>query len=49
MIERCRDEIAQDAAFSIAEFRKGKLKAQTWDAPNQNIISGSTTQVNYTF
>ena len=31
MIERRRDEIAQDAAFSIAEFREGKLKAQTTD------------------
>ena len=31
MIERRRDEIAQDAAFSIAEFRKGRLKAQTAD------------------
>ena len=31
MIERRRDEIAQDAAFSLAEFREGKLKAQTAD------------------
>ncbi|MDJ0636804.1 MAG: hypothetical protein QNJ34_26730 [Xenococcaceae cyanobacterium MO_188.B29] len=31
MIERRRDEIAQDAAFSLTEFRKGKLKAQTAD------------------
>lgn len=29
MIERRRDEIAQDAAASLAEFRAGKLKAQT--------------------
>lgn len=31
MVERRRDEIAQDAAFSLAEFRAGKLKAQTSD------------------
>lgn len=31
IIERCRDEIAQDATFSLAEFRKGKLKSQTAD------------------
>ena len=31
MIERRRDEIAQDAAFSLAEFREGKLKAKTAD------------------
>ncbi|MDJ0741896.1 MAG: hypothetical protein QNJ32_00895 [Xenococcaceae cyanobacterium MO_167.B27] len=29
MIERRRDEIAQDAASSLAEFRAGKLKIQT--------------------
>ncbi|MGH2415237.1 MAG: hypothetical protein ACRDEA_16400 [Microcystaceae cyanobacterium] len=29
MIERRRDEIATDAAASLAEFRAGKLKAQT--------------------
>lgn len=31
MIERRRKEIAQDAAFSLTEFREGKLKAQTTD------------------
>ena len=31
MIERRRDEIAQDAAFSLTEFRAGKLKAQSAD------------------
>ncbi|MDJ0689715.1 MAG: hypothetical protein QNJ41_14525 [Xenococcaceae cyanobacterium MO_188.B32] len=31
MIERRRDEIARDAAFSLAEFREDKLKAQTAD------------------
>jgi hypothetical protein len=29
MIERRRDEIATDAAATLAEFRAGKLKAQT--------------------
>jgi hypothetical protein len=29
MVERRRDEIAQDANESLAEFRAGKLKAQT--------------------
>ncbi|MGB5635816.1 MAG: hypothetical protein WBM44_30240 [Waterburya sp.] len=29
MIEKRRDEIAQDAASSLAEFRAGKLKAQS--------------------
>ena len=29
MIERRRDEIARDARFSLAEFREGKLKAQS--------------------
>lgn len=29
IIERRRDEIATDAAASLAEFRAGKLKAQT--------------------
>jgi transcriptional regulator with AAA-type ATPase domain len=29
IVERRRDEIAQDAAVSLAEFRAGKLKAQT--------------------
>lgn len=29
MIERRRDEIAQDAAASLAEFRAGKIKAQS--------------------
>ncbi len=28
IIERRRDEIAQDATFSLAEFKAGKLKAQ---------------------
>lgn len=32
MIERRRDEIAQDAAFSLTEFREGKLKAKTTDS-----------------
>lgn len=31
IIERRREEIAQDAAFSLTEFREGKLKAQTAD------------------
>jgi transcriptional regulator with AAA-type ATPase domain len=31
MIERRRDEIATDAAATLAEFRAGKLKAQTAD------------------
>ena len=31
MMERRRDEIAQDAALSLAEFREGKLKVQTAD------------------
>jgi transcriptional regulator with AAA-type ATPase domain len=29
MIERRRDEIATDAAATLAEFRAGKLKAQS--------------------
>ena len=29
IIERRRDEIATDAAVSLAQFRAGKLKAQT--------------------
>ena len=29
MVEKHRDEIARDAAFSLAEFRAGKLKAQS--------------------
>jgi DNA-binding NtrC family response regulator len=29
IIERRRDEIANDAATSLAEFRAGKLKAQS--------------------
>ncbi|MEN9521273.1 MAG: hypothetical protein RLZZ381_3861, partial [Cyanobacteriota bacterium] len=29
MIERRRDEIATDAAATLAEFRAGKLKTQT--------------------
>ena len=29
MIERRRDEIAQDAVSSLAEFSSGKLKAQS--------------------
>lgn len=29
MRERRRDEIAQDAKFSLTEFREGKLKAQS--------------------
>ncbi len=29
MIERRRDEIARDAASSLAEFKEGKLKTQT--------------------
>jgi transcriptional regulator with AAA-type ATPase domain len=29
IIERRRDEIATDAAVSLAEFKAGKLKAQT--------------------
>jgi Rad3-related DNA helicase len=29
MIEQCRDEIAQDAQLSLAEFREGKLRIQT--------------------
>jgi hypothetical protein len=29
IVERRRDEIAQDANESLAEFRAGKLKAQT--------------------
>ena len=29
IIERRRDEIAQDAKESLAEFRSGKLKSQT--------------------
>ncbi len=29
MIEKRRDEIAQDAVSSLAEFRAGKLKVQT--------------------
>jgi transcriptional regulator with AAA-type ATPase domain len=29
MVERRRDKIAQDARESLAEFRSGKLKAQT--------------------
>lgn len=29
MKERRRDEIARDARFSLAEFREGKLKAQS--------------------
>lgn len=31
MVERRWDEIAQDAASSLAEFRAGKLKTQTAD------------------
>ena len=31
MIERRREEIAQDAALSLAEFREEKLKVQTAD------------------
>ena len=29
MIEQRRDEIAQDATLSLAEFREGKLKIQS--------------------
>ncbi len=29
MMERRRDEIAQDAELSLAEFKQGKLKIQT--------------------
>ena len=29
MIEQRRDEIAQDAQLSLAEFREGKLRIQT--------------------
>ncbi|MEN9869080.1 MAG: hypothetical protein RLZZ171_63 [Cyanobacteriota bacterium] len=29
MIEQRRDEIAQDAKLSLAEFREGKLRIQT--------------------
>ena len=29
LIERRRDEIARDAEFSLAEFRAGKLQAQS--------------------
>ena len=29
MVEKRRDEIAQDAAYSLAEFKAGKLKAQS--------------------
>lgn len=29
MIKRRRDKIAQDAKFSLTEFREGKLKAQS--------------------